>query len=565
MLICLIALLCISALAFVFGTAAVCALGGLVGRDDAPPIAIPITCIIGLVVLGVVAGYLSFVLNMGLVAAAIVLTVAVIVGFGYRHAMGRNTSRLRAGLRSVSLPVWVIFALGCVLVLIEGTASPKDGDSGLYHIQTIKWAESYSVVPGVGNLHGFLALSSMWYPLSALLGVSFLGIEPLHVVNGALYLFALAFFLGGVNEVVKGEPRLTSVVKAASIPFALFLLRPQIGSPATDLPAALLVWIALLLLLDTEALPARAHVATIAAIGLATFAVTVKLAVVPVMLLLSVILYRQLRAGRLAAVAAQLALIALIVVPWLGRHIVQSGYLLYPVAFIDLFSVDWKLPYWYVESERLAVQGWSRLPGPEWSASLHMPLQEWVPRWYAWLPYNYKLAITAAAGLTVGALALIVSRPRLWLEQMRRGHTVTLVYVTAWVGLLYWFLTAPDPRYGFVFLFVALLLPVAGLVRSLVSRYPSAARLTVGVLLPLYVLNHVILSTAYLPQTSDILLSPEPYPSVALETKLIDDHVLYFPIASDRCWYAPLPCMPVLNDGLRLRGSALEGGFRIAD
>jgi len=89
----------------------------------------------------------------------------------------------------------------------------------------------------------------------------------------------------------------------------------------------------------------------------------------------------------------QIGLGLVILTPWVARNIILSGYLVYPVPQIDLFSVDWKLPYQYVIDEKLATQGWSRLPGPYWRDSLGMELSEWVPKWLGWLPYLYEVTI----------------------------------------------------------------------------------------------------------------------------------------------------------------------------
>lgn len=90
----------------------------------------------------------------------------------------------------------------------------------------------------------------MWYPLSALFGLSFLGMQSLHVVNGIVFIFAIGFFLRGTTDISNGSSALTSIIKAAAIPFSFFAYKPQIGSPSTDMPAALLVWITCLLFLE---------------------------------------------------------------------------------------------------------------------------------------------------------------------------------------------------------------------------------------------------------------------------------------------------------------------------
>ena len=38
-----------------------------------------------------------------------------------------------------------------------------------------------------------------------------------------------------------------------------------------------------------------------------------------------------------------------VLAPWLVRNVLISGWLIYPFAAIDLFSVDWKIPASYLQ------------------------------------------------------------------------------------------------------------------------------------------------------------------------------------------------------------------------
>jgi len=55
---------------------------------------------------------------------------------------------------------------------------------------------------------------------------------------------------------------------------------------------------------------------------------------------------------------------------------------------------------------------------------------------------------------------------------------------------------------------------------------------------------------------------PRPYPTEELQSKLVDNIVIYSPIKADQCWDAPLPCTPILNNQLRPRGDSVAAGLR---
>lgn len=46
-----------------------------------------------------------------------------------------------------------------------------------------------------------------------------------------------------------------------------------------------------------------------------------------------------------------------VLAPWLVRNVLISGWLIYPFAAIDLFSVDWKIPASYLQNEFGSDQG----------------------------------------------------------------------------------------------------------------------------------------------------------------------------------------------------------------
>jgi len=115
--------------------------------------------------------------------------------------------------------------------------------------------------------------------------------------------------------------------------------------------------------------------------------------------------------------------------------------------------------------------------------------------------------------------------------------------------LLFWFVTAPDPRFaGALFWYMAAgSLSVAG-ARTCSSRKAltvSGLSLMVTILLTL-------------PRSKIIRPGPDggfyPIPQVQVHTfKTNSGLTLFVPNNGDQCWDAPLPCTPYPNSNLRLR------------
>jgi hypothetical protein len=504
-------------------------------------------------------------MRIGMLANIIVSLMAMALYLVNRKEINLLAKRYLCDVRMANRFAIVIFCLVCALALIEGANQPKVGDSGLYHVPTIKWIENYGIVPGLGNLHGIYAFNSMWHPLSALFGFSFFGIESLHVLNGILIIFAFGFFLGGVADILNGSSSITSIIKAGTMPFSLYVYRPQIGSPAVDLPAALLIWVAFFLFLENvnSIRTFRSGTINVIIVIVASYVFTIKLTVIPVAILCLYLFYIQYKCKRWPELWLQIGLVLIIVVPWVARNIVLSGYLVYPFPHVDLFNVDWKLPYQYVLDEKMATEGWARLPGPYWKESLSMPLSELIPKWFAWLPHQYKLTIALTIIITVGYLLWLLCNVKQKRFYSLREPT-NIVYLTGFVGTLYWFMMAPEPRYVFGFTFFMCALPVVPVLQRIVVQFPLLARVLMLAVVLIVLLQNVYMSVRDMAGTEGIFLKPVPYPSEELFTRIIDNTVFYSPTKTDQCWYAPLPCTPIFQKRLTLRGTGLESGFRIA-
>ena len=98
-----------------------------------------------------------------------------------------------------SIP-WLLILL-CLIILLttleNGSHSPSNPDTGIYHAQAIKWIETYPAVPGLGNLHSRFAYDSSWLVINAFFSFSFLGLRSFHVLPGAFLVIILMYFLGG--------------------------------------------------------------------------------------------------------------------------------------------------------------------------------------------------------------------------------------------------------------------------------------------------------------------------------------------------------------------------------
>ncbi|WP_400192043.1 LIC_10190 family membrane protein [Hymenobacter sp. B81] len=552
-----------SAATLVLGRAGYVAAGrlGLLDARSAP--APEWLCVLGLSLLTAALQLVSLVmpvnnsLRLGLLAAVLAL------GWAQRRALAallyaQWPRQLRDWVAAAALG-WL---LGCLLLL---TSMPLvNPDTGLYHLQAIQWNQLYPVVPGLGNVHGRLAFNSSWFLTEALL--------PLPTPAGAAYCLSsywLALLAAvGVRSVARAAPGARLVAAAPLLLLVLLLtyFRTWVSSPSPDF----VVTVLLLLIFWLLARPGKAA-GTAAAeqenvlvgLVLGLVAVSVKLSVLPVLLLPTLLLLRRPQPRQLLAAGA---LAGLVLGPWLGRNALLSGYLVYPLPALDWLSVDWKIPRELVQAEYNVIVNMARQVSRAAAAG---PVGDWGGAW--WQPW--WRAQTAFNQVLLGAVAVspLVAAGAGW--QRRRAELPAarrwlLGWAVALLGGAFWLASAPDVRFGLGFLLLAALWPWLALAQTAasaaVSRWLARGLLLLLLLWsvnewrdPLYQLRHQPAAFARR------LGWPDAGPAAATRTVPVPGGVLRVPQRGAQCWSAPVPCSYHVPAGLQWRGPSAGDGFRI--
>ncbi|GAA4372903.1 LIC_10190 family membrane protein [Hymenobacter koreensis] len=495
-------------------------------------------------------------------AARVVVTgIALLSAVWQRQAIQQWAKQARQHLKTANLWRWALGSLLLVWVLVYASQRPMSFDVGLYTLQTLQWTEHYPVVPGLGNLHGRLAFNASWFLPTALFRV----LTPVGPAYGlGSYPFALLAVAVGRAWNEGGRHRQRSGTAWAALLLMLLLLYPfqsRLSSALTDGPAAALA--ALLFLRYTTHWRAEASRLTVsealATVLLAVTLVTMKLSVLPVLGLaahaLWTVRWKLVTDGRWAV---PLATVAVLVLPWLARNVVLSGYLVYPLPALDWLALDWKVPLEAARIEqRLIVNLARNVPHAVAAAAPETALAAWVPTWWRLsLPFQQAVFILAA-----GSVLPAVGRWRRGVPLTQTGWAVG--WLVAWLGGWFWLLSAPDFRFGLLFLLVAALWPWLAARPLLPSGWLRSA-LVVALLLwvgqqmrdPVY---HLRTSPR---RFATRVLWPEPVPQMLTELVPIKGGQIRVPRTGLQCYGAPLPCAPCTEANLRARGASWRNGFR---
>ncbi|GAB3901769.1 membrane protein [Larkinella knui] len=461
-----------------------------------------------------------------------------------------------------------LFWLFVGVVVLYSTLEPSNVDSGMYHLPSIRWYERFRVIPGLGNLHGRLAFNSSFLVTSAAFGFTDWAGQTLFPLNGLVFLVVCWRFLGQIRSAT--PIRFLALILLALIVY--YLIR-QVFSPTPDLWATLLPITIFMLWLEMRPVFSIRHVVLFMLVCLC---ITVKLATIPVALSLVPLAWAVRRQLTLRHVWCLGGFALLMVVPWLVRTTILSGYLLYPFPALDLFSFDWEIPLERVRFEKDFVEFWGkfRIAEPDFDpALLKTPASEWIPVW--WHHKEYYALNKPVWLLAVCSPVVVIFQ---YLNPMFRTRVQPLVfpYLVALSGFLFWFLSAPEFRFGYCFVWMTAFLPLLPFIPDQ-TRYwnlrPWSNAVLAGLLVTLigYYAVHFLGQERFPVQRYALLPKPLSYRNLTTEANFFRPYrtrsglLILTPKESplqQSCFDQELPCSPYSYPDLELRGATLADGFR---
>ncbi|HEX2620258.1 MAG TPA: hypothetical protein VHL11_08930, partial [Phototrophicaceae bacterium] len=448
-------------------------------------------------------------------------------------------------------------------------------DDGLYHLQDLKWAEQYPIIPGLGNIHGRLGFNNALNLWLAMLNQTPLLPQTAYIGGGLL---ATVFILQLVwnawcivrRQVSWAEIPVYRYFLALHLPVVLFVAQsansPNLSSLKNDFPVSILTillaaeLIRILIPFRKQTLQSRTELDyelfSFTALVCAAISIKLSAAVAGACLLLALLIYMlkttHYPLQRMVLIVGVTGV--LITGVWLVRGGILSGYPLYPSTLIAL-PVDWRVDPEVAQTESTGIQSWARIPGGDPETVLAN--WNWLTVW--WEANHARLLELIIPLVMIGAAGLLLIYG--WL----RRHDSALpggmwLLLSMLPGLLIWFTYAPDLRFGWQNLWiVAAWLGIISLWQ--IPRLKTSLRPITGVLVggltALVVLNLAVPAS----------ISPNAvvYPETPTQN-FYTYHGLKVnvPVNNAQCWDAPLPCTPYPNYLVGLRQSGdMRQGFKL--
>jgi hypothetical protein len=541
----------------------------------------------GIVLVTVYSEIVSLFTKVGLGANLALICVCVLIAVYYRYELLEVIADMYRILRSggniyVYLFVFFLMAYGA-------SHGYMHYDSDLYHAQAIHWIEDYGIVKGLGNLHVRFAYNSAAFPLTALYSFSFLGGQSYHVMSG-FFALILAWQCVDIKNVYRrGHIVISDFARLVAI-YYLFTIYDEMMAPASDYFLSTIVFYIIICWLDMFVRHEKSYVPYILLSLLGFYAITIKLSAAPVILLSIIPIYRLFKnrtREKMKAFGISILFAFIIVLPFLIRNVVISGWLVYPVTFIDIFNLAWKIPKGLAAYDALEIKTFGR--GFNDVATYgNMTYKEWVPLWFAGIKgINKILLMLDMISVVVYVLYFIYfivvfageksakpaagSKSKVF--RMSNFSALRIADFLAVGGtliccLIFWFFSAPLIRYGVVYVW---LVPAVILGRMFIllckkldDRKKAMVVKAVTVMFMVWLLYKGInlLGEDVKRFNSAYLVKQQDYGTYETNQFMMGDEVIYYPADGDQIGYYAFPASTHdLTGEVDMMGDDLRQGF----
>ena len=490
------------------------------------------------------------------------LGILILCGF-ITVLRGKKISRLLSDCLTIyrNKSALFFFCLICVslMVLILNAGPVTMDDTCSYHIQMIKWIQEFGSVPGIANLHLRFGFNSSWFTSIGLFSYPVSGLNTYLTLNGLLSIWAGYFLLDQVFifSDLKGGIKWRNQAIGSLVLLLLFLLnwfmiRGSATSANYDFISTCCV---IVLFID---LSNNQNEVPIEWLIWPVYLCTVRIMNFPLLILSIVYVFRLLKPVSIKSLLLIFFCGGFIMVPFLIRNIILSGYPIFPVYQLDFFSFDWKADKTKLIEISNYIKYFNRVNPMYQSMTIteRMNFLNWIPVWYKYLFRFDKLILTFSF---LGYIFLLFS-----VRKMKNRLFRVFLFVMIF-QLISWFFIGPDPR----FVYGPLLFGIFATINCLPDMKVSRSG----------IIKYAVLVTSFLVLTYGVLkvvryeeyrnfLIPRRLPVPIVRNIEVDHIQLHIPEKilnnwNPRCYDIELPCLYRLDPRLEARGKGIGDGFRL--
>lgn len=484
-----------------------------------------------------------------------IITVCCVIPFSIYGGIKILRERQLISIERISYPTVILFILVLCFLVISELSNGFIYDSMVYHFYSIKWANQYKVIPGMGNLYIYLNNNQSYFIFSAFLNGIWGNYKGACATNGllALVISSELILYNAKYFFQKEKMQFSTTFQLLFLPLCIVAGAQSLSSPTPDVFVNLLTF----KILSDVIKYLEAKKVNFQDIFILTFycvlGVVMKLSFIGVALGVSVLVIFWLFSEKLwkgIDIIKAFSWLLLLIIPWVFRGIISSGYIGFPITAFG-FPVDWKVPKGQVVEFAAYVKGFARthLHGTEAIAAANN--YTWVTDWIKRMLTNH--------GFILPFLSFLIASALIKIKGMKLS-TFKLIYVPIFFSIVVFLITAPDVRFA-AFTFWALgLVPLAYVISQLSAKWIKGFIIVIficSILIMARNWNPVIVPLADLPKHDYTIFTTKSglkINTIKKTSPSFDDW------STNDC---DIPCSFLPDSNLILRGKTMEDGFRI--
>jgi hypothetical protein len=488
-----------------------------------------------------------------------ILLLCGLISFFRRKRISKTCGAGQFHLRNKSALFYICLLCMIVMVLIMNAGPVIMDDTDSYHVQMVKWVQEFGTVPGIANLHLRFGFNSSWFSSIGLMTYPISGLNTYISLNGLLSVWFCYFlleriftFIGSTNN---GKMDLSALGCLIILLLCLLnwpLIRGSACSANYDFISTFCI---IVLFTDLATKPKEIPVEWFI---WPVYLFTIRLMNFPLLILSLVCIFHYLRPISLRKLVLMMLIGGFIIIPFLVRNVILSGYPFFPVYQLDFFSFDWKADKTKLLEISNYIKYFNRVNPMFQSISITEKLEfpNWIPVWYKYLFRVDKLILT----LSFFGYAFVLFSLKKIKDRLSRAFLLVM-----FCQLIVWFFVGPDPR----FVYGPLLFGIFAAITCLPNlNLPLAGTMKYSVLLTSFLV--LIYGTSKVVRDREYrnFSTPRPIPVPAVQTIQVGHIQMYIPEKilnnwNPRCYDIDLPCLYKLDPRLEARGERIRDGFRL--
>lgn len=358
----------------------------------------------------------------------------------------------------LNLKVLLSGSLAFFIVAILSFFHDSMGDSVNYHIQIVEWIKQSPLIFGLGNIHGRLGFNGIIYNFYALSDVAQIFPSLRAFIANEIIYFALIF--SAIYILIErnfAKFHLLFIVCGA-IPFSFILKWGEFrGLYCEGIGAVFGIFIfSGLIYALTHKFKSNHLLALLFIISI--FATMIKIAnaaLVLAVMIVFVYLNRDFYKKQFYKSYVFFGIFCFIFcLPWVLKGIATSGMIAYPASVGFLSSLPFAVSEAQRESEVCWIMSWARAPGQNCKEVLET--SAWMIDWFSmktrYFEHYFKNFIYHLfASIALFACLYVYKKWRK--EVLYDCNALGVAFVGIACGIIFWFASGPDPRFGMVYIF----------------------------------------------------------------------------------------------------------------